>query len=230
MIETRLSIRVGDLQEAIDGTYGSIEAFQANLRSKQGEEPFSAAVADALSKEAHEKDEVMDLRTVWYGDKMPPFGIAQMEVLNEIMQEPPHSIRELAKRMGKNFETVREHVLLLESQGLVWVDRKGRGRRAPVHPVPQEFTVTITRPKKETTTTDLLQAFSKNRPQHAAHPNDARAEAAPVTRVDQPVHRVQVSKPSAPAREEDERHVAEMDDDADPHERRSLYGLAPERK
>ncbi len=222
MIETRLSIRVGDLQEAIDGTYGSIEAFQESLRSKEGEEPFSEAVADALQQEAHTSDEVMDLRTVWYGDKMPPFGIAQMEVLNEIMQEPPHSIRELAKRMGKNFETVREHVLLLESQGLVWVDRKGRGRRAPVHPVPQEFTVTITRPKKESATSELLEAFNKNRPggNTQAHPNDAKADAAggsTVTRVDAgPPERREISK---------EHPVAEMDDDADPHERRSLYGL-----
>lgn len=169
MIETRLSIRVGDLEEAIQGTYGSLEAFKDSLRAKVDNEPFSEVVVEALQKGHHDKDEVMDLRTVWYGDKMPPFGISQMEVLNEIMQEPPHSIRDLAKRMGKNFETVREHVLLLESQGLVWVDRKGRGRRAPVHPVPQEFTVSITRPEPDGSAGNLLKSINERR-----HPNEPR--------------------------------------------------------
>ncbi|MBW3583245.1 MAG: hypothetical protein KY455_09125 [Euryarchaeota archaeon] len=158
MIETRLSVKVGDLHDAIDHTYGSRAAFEAHFQAHKDTDVFASMVHDAL--EGHDDpEEVVQLHTVWYGEQLPPLGISQMEVLNEIMQTPPGSIRQLAKRMSKNFETVREHVLLLEGQGLIWIDRHGRGRRASIHPVPREFSLTITRPEPKDHVTNLLAAM-----------------------------------------------------------------------
>lgn len=67
----------------------------------------------------------------------------RLEVMREIMSNPPESIRELADRLGRNYSDVHSDVELLAEHHVVHFERNGRARR-PVIPYKRiEFDVTV---------------------------------------------------------------------------------------
>lgn len=67
----------------------------------------------------------------------------RLEVMREIMTDPPGSIRELADRLGRNYSDVHSDVELLADHHVVYFERDGRSKRPVIPYRTVEFDVTV---------------------------------------------------------------------------------------
>jgi len=67
----------------------------------------------------------------------------RLEVMREIMTDPPASIRELADRLGRNYSDVHADVELLADHHVVYFERDGRSKRPVIPYRTVEFDVAV---------------------------------------------------------------------------------------